>query len=96
LPVPNRPRSFFQALRERAAGEALPLKRYHNAIKRALIDTFASGAPRLLDLACGRGGDIHKWHAAGVAYALGIDLSPGEIEEARKRFEESRAKRTGE
>lgn len=46
---------------------------------------FAGGAGRLLDLACGRGGDIWKWIDAGIGYVKGVDLSPGEIEEARKR-----------
>ena len=46
---------------------------------------FASGAGSLLDLACGRGGDIWKWLDAGIARVKGVDLSPGEIEEARKR-----------
>ena len=27
---------------------------------------FASGKSSLLDLCCGRGGDIHKWHQIGV------------------------------
>ena len=89
------PLPLSQALRARAAGEALPLKQYHNAIKRALITRFAGGAERLLDLACGRGGDIHKWFDAGVAYVLGVDLSPGEIEEAKRRYAEAAAKRGG-
>ena len=92
---PPPPLPLSQALRARAAGEALPLKQYHNAIKRALITRFAGGAERLLDLACGRGGDIHKWFDAGVAYVLGVDLSPGEIEEAKRRYAEAAAKRGG-
>ena len=82
-----------QALRARSQGEALPLKQYHNSIKRALITRFAGGAPRLLDLACGRGGDIHKWFDAGIQYVLGVDLSPGEIEEAKRRYGEAAVKR---
>jgi 2-polyprenyl-3-methyl-5-hydroxy-6-metoxy-1,4-benzoquinol methylase len=46
---------------------------------------FANGAESLLDFACGRGGDIWKWIDAGITVVKGIDLSPGEIEEARKR-----------
>jgi len=46
---------------------------------------FAEGAGSLLDFACGRGGDIWKWIDAGIPRVKGIDLSPGEIEEARKR-----------
>eukprot|EP00891_Asterochloris_glomerata_P002639 jgi/Astpho2/2639/Aster-06989 len=54
---------------------------------------FARNAGRLLDLACGRGGDILKWLDCQVGYVKGIDLSPGEIVEARKRFQEQAAKR---
>jgi len=84
-----------KALRARKQGAALPLKQYHNRIKRELITAFAGGAPRLLDLACGRGGDLHKWTAAGVEYVRGVDLSPGEIEEARRRYGETRAEIEG-
>ncbi|BDA44333.1 mRNA cap guanine-N7 methyltransferase [Coccomyxa sp. Obi] len=77
-----------QALDARRQGAALPLKEFHNAIKRKMILRFAGGADSLLDFACGRGGDIHKWAAAKIKYVKGIDLSPGEIEEARRRFAE--------
>lgn len=59
------------------------LKRYHNAVKRELINRFACKGGRLLDLACGRGGDLRKWFDAGLSYVRGYDLSPGEIEEAK-------------
>jgi mRNA (guanine-N7-)-methyltransferase len=54
---------------------------------------FAHGADSLLDLACGRGGDIRKWFDAGVGFVKGIDLSPGEVAEARQRYEELRRER---
>lgn len=74
------------ALKARAQGPSAPLKRLHNSIKRALINRFAYGAEKLLDLACGRGGDLWKWIDANITYVKGIDLSPGEIEEARGRY----------
>ena len=67
----------------RAAGS--PLKSFHNAAKRELLVRFAG--PSLLDLACGRGGDIHKWRAAGVGRALGLDASAASVDEACQRFE---------
>ena len=73
---------------ERARGIAAPLKRYHNQIKRHLLRVFAKNAERLLDVACGRGGDLAKWDASGVNYVLGLDISPREIEEARRRYQE--------
>ncbi|KAL4457714.1 hypothetical protein ABPG75_012579 [Micractinium tetrahymenae] len=89
----NQYASTAEALQARAQGPGAPLKKFHNTIKRQLINRFATGADSLLDFACGRGGDIWKWIDAGIPRVMGVDLSPGEIEEARKRFAEARAKR---
>ena len=78
--------SARQAIAERAAGPSAAIKRYHNDVTRRLIDIFATGAPRYLDVACGRGGDIFKWIGAHVRFVRGIDVSPREIDEARSRF----------
>lgn len=77
------------ALKARAKGPSLELKLFHNRVKRKLINRFAYGAERLLDLACGRGGDLWKWIDANVTYVKGIDLSPAEIEEARSRYKKA-------
>ena len=121
--------SVQEALHARATGPGAPLKKFHNEIKRQLINRcvcgrgrggrggrvmaaragrrrggprpstpppprerwalcarrFAGDAESLLDLACGRGGDIWKWIDAGILHVKGVDLSPGEIAEARKR-----------
>lgn len=45
---------------------------------------------RLLDLACGRGGDINKWLDCPISYVKGVDFAPKEIEEANKRWEETK------
>jgi mRNA (guanine-N7-)-methyltransferase len=80
-------RQESQSLRKRAEGPAAPLKRFHNAIKRRLIRYFAFRASRYLDVACGRGGDLLKWRDAHIRHVRGIDISPMEIREARRRCE---------
>jgi hypothetical protein len=50
----NRYASAEDAIYARACGPGAPLKKFHNAIKRHLINTFARGTGSLLDLACGR------------------------------------------
>ena len=52
-PCARAPRAFTRARRGPPQ-----LKDYHNRVKRALIDAYAAGATRFLDLACGRGGDL--------------------------------------
>jgi len=72
-------------------GPAIQLKKFHNDVKRELIKAYAGGASRLLDLACGRGGDMKKWADAQIAEVVGVDLSPKEIEEAQRRYREMRS-----
>lgn len=79
--------TISDSLRKRATGPSAPLKRFHNAIKRRLIQHFATRARRYLDVACGRGGDILKWRDAQVRHVRGIDISPNEVREARRRCE---------
>lgn len=73
------------SLKERSQGPSAPLKRFHNAVKRSLINSFAHGAYALLDLACGRGGDVRKWIDASVGTVTAVDLCPVSIEEAKRR-----------
>ncbi|KAF6256464.1 mRNA capping enzyme-domain-containing protein [Scenedesmus sp. NREL 46B-D3] len=87
--------STREALARRREGPAAPLKQYHNEIKRRLIYRFAYGAEALLDYACGRGGDLHKWKSAQVHFVKGLDLSPKEVEEARRRYGELLNKHRG-
>eukprot|EP00468_Gymnochlora_sp_CCMP2014_P006549 CAMPEP_0167755204 /NCGR_PEP_ID=MMETSP0110_2-20121227/8694_1 /TAXON_ID=629695 /ORGANISM="Gymnochlora sp., Strain CCMP2014" /LENGTH=383 /DNA_ID=CAMNT_0007641165 /DNA_START=55 /DNA_END=1206 /DNA_ORIENTATION=+ len=87
-----------QTQAERRKGVSHPLKKFHNNVKRQMIRRFCQdnrGNFKLLDIACGRGGDLFKWKAAGIAYVRGIDLSPLEIDEAKRRYAESRGKLRG-
>ncbi len=61
------------------------LRDFHNAAKRELLRVHAAGAASLLDLACGRGGDVHKWRALGIRHALGLDASAESVREAARR-----------
>lgn len=53
-----------------------PMMDFHNQwVKdRTLLKTFRGHARSLLDLGCGKGGDMHKWKHAGFTTVLGIDL----------------------
>lgn len=78
---------------DRREGDAYPLKKFHNQIKGLLLEEFASHKGRLLDLACGRGGDIFKWIEKKISYVEGYDIAPLEIKEAKRRWEEAKRKR---
>ena len=84
--VVESPQDARRCLANRSKGPAIELKRFHNTIKRDMIRAFCRGGS-LLDIACGRGGDLSKWN--GLKYIRGIDISPAEIDEARRRHVES-------
>ena len=71
-----------------------PLQTFHNDAKRALLTQFVRGGDSLLDLACGRGGDLHKWRALGVHTVVGVDISPMSVREAMDRFAKTHGSQT--
>lgn len=64
------------------------LRNFHNWIKLSLLKEFIKPKEdyNLLDLACGKGGDIHKWKKLNVKYVRGYDIDRISIEEANRRF----------
>ena len=75
----DRPREAHRALREE-----------HNAVKAFLIEWAASwvrGPKHVVDLACGKGGDVNKWAPHATTY-VGVDVSEPALQEARRRADE--------
>lgn len=61
------------------------MNQYHNKIKKLYIDNLAE--ERLLDLACGRGGDLRKWKDnKKIKFVLGYDINEESIKEAKTRL----------
>ncbi|KAL6976203.1 mRNA (guanine-N(7))-methyltransferase, partial [Sarracenia purpurea var. burkii] len=46
-------------------------------IKSVLIQLYARRGDAVLDLACGKGGDLIKWDKAKIGYYVGIDIAEG-------------------
>jgi hypothetical protein len=61
------------------------LKGFHNGIKSILINAAVGTASdqTLIDMACGKAGDLSKWTHAGVSFVFGIDLSRDNLENAK-------------
>jgi len=77
--------------RKRSASLAFGVRKFNNAVKRSLLAKFAPPGGVLLDLACGRGGDLDKWRASlgpsGTVYAC--DVSKESQREAVRRRKEA-------
>ena len=53
----------------------------HNDAKRSLIREYVPRGSSVLDLACGRGGDVWKYSEADVGRYVGVDVSGSALEE---------------
>ncbi|PWN50378.1 hypothetical protein IE53DRAFT_98188 [Violaceomyces palustris] len=79
----------------------IKLRKFNNWIKSVLIGQFARGQPghedrngkprngRILDLGCGKGGDLKKWDKTHPREFVGVDIAEVSIEQARNRHKET-------
>ncbi|BBN13848.1 mRNA (guanine-N7-)-methyltransferase [Marchantia polymorpha subsp. ruderalis] len=75
-----------QTREEREASPIIHLKKLNNWIKSVLIHLYANRGDAVLDLGCGKGGDLIKWDKASISYYVGVDVAEGSIEDARNRY----------
>ncbi|KAG6515919.1 hypothetical protein ZIOFF_026365 [Zingiber officinale] len=75
-----------QTLEEREASPIIHLKKLNNWIKSVLIQLYARSKDAVLDIACGKGGDLIKWDKAKIGYYLGVDIAEGSIKDCRTRY----------
>lgn len=61
-------------------------RRFNNYIKRRLLMDNSKNAYTLLDLACGKGGDMFKWVDANITFVKGYDNDTDSIKEANNRY----------
>lgn len=51
------------------------------------------GKMHVLDLACGKGGDLNKWrNSSYMEYLVAVDISPGSITNCQLRYEEMKSR----
>lgn len=75
---------------ERQLSPIINLKAFNNWIKSMLIQEFTRPRDRVLEIACGKGGDLLKWDKAGIDSLLGLDIAAVSIEHAMERYRSHR------
>ena len=60
------------------------MRQYHNCVKRELIQSVTKEGDSILDVGCGRGGDIQKWFHAGANINM-CDPDDTSLQEAKSR-----------
>lgn len=60
------------------------VRSFHNRVKEGLYQSCVKVGDTLLELAVGRGGDLHKWRKTRPSKVVGIDLSPSNLESPRQ------------
>jgi SAM-dependent methyltransferase len=62
------------------------MRSVNNLIKKNFLNTWVKSPhnPRVLDIGCGQGGDLHKWKSLNVILS-GVDPNPIAIQEAKRR-----------
>jgi SAM-dependent methyltransferase len=79
-----------RAVQKRTEGPAYEMKSFHNDVKDALLRGCIAKIPdaRILDVGCGRGGDLWKYaRIGGIFSVVGIDICEAGIHEANLRYE---------
>lgn len=81
--------------KDRQSSSIYKLRIFHNWVKRELISQTCNYLREnydvdiaLLDLSCGRGGDLMKYYNNNILDVVGFDIDENSIIEAKKRYHE--------
>jgi mRNA (guanine-N7-)-methyltransferase len=76
---------MYQTKNARAKSYFFNMRNYHNVIKRELYNKYTKNVENVLDLACGKGGDLDKWVSNNIKNVIGYDINSVSINEAKRR-----------
>ena len=62
-------------IKDREKSNFYNMQKFHNDIKRKLIEDYGKQSTKLIDLGCGKGGDIHKWIDNNIENVIGYDIN---------------------
>uniref|UniRef100_M4BZS8 mRNA (guanine-N(7))-methyltransferase n=1 Tax=Hyaloperonospora arabidopsidis (strain Emoy2) TaxID=559515 RepID=M4BZS8_HYAAE len=72
---------------DRADSLLFHMRALNNWVKSVLINEYSRrDGDRVLDLACGKGGDLMKWTKRNLAMYVGVDIAQKSLEDAVERY----------
>ncbi|GAX18227.1 mRNA (guanine-N7-)-methyltransferase [Fistulifera solaris] len=78
-----------RTLQHRWQSQIYHMRNYNGWVKAMQIQhfyaSFGKKAARILDLACGKGGDLTKWTLGRIQNYVGMDVARGSLQDAAKR-----------
>lgn len=98
--------THYNSIEEKGLGHRnqstiLYLRNFNNWVKSMLIDDYLStvtankkqGMPiKVLDLCCGKGGDLFKWKKGNVNHVVCADIAGNAVADCQKRYEDLKMK----
>lgn len=81
-----------QGIHRRRDSPIIKLRTFNNWVKAVLINKFTRRGNVVLDIGCGKGGDLLKWGKEGCAGFIGIDVAEISISQAKHRYDQVRDK----
>lgn len=88
-----------KGITERTQSRIFYLRNFNNWMKSMLIGEFLGrlkdeGCPRatVLDLCCGKGGDLLKWRIGNVAHLVATDIASVSMEQCESRYKEMKSR----
>lgn len=86
-----------KGLAERSKSRIIYLRNFHNWIKSMLINEYLTKVKdkkkynepvRVLDMCCGKGGDLLKWRKGNIAHLICCDIASVSVEHCKARYED--------
>ncbi|KAG2394104.1 hypothetical protein C9374_003868 [Naegleria lovaniensis] len=75
----------------RNASPIIPLRNFNNWVKGVLIYKYVPMQSVVLDISCGKGGDLFKYHFRNIKYYVGADIAHASLVDCSTRYNENSA-----
>ncbi|KAI9305456.1 guanine-N(7)-methyltransferase domain-containing protein [Cunninghamella echinulata] len=77
---------------KRKESRIIRLRSFNNWVKSVLIQRYARPQQCVLDMGCGKGGDLIKWAKAKINYLIAADIAAVSLEQMKERYKGLRDK----